>query len=56
MGAAFSHLRHWFFILMWSEPVFLRLQGFIITDIISLLKPLMLIYIVICPVHGKYKD
>lgn len=45
-----------FFILMWSGPVFLRFQGFIITDIISLLKPLMLIYIVICPVHGKYKD
>lgn len=44
------------FILMWAELIFLRFQGFILLNLIFLLKPLMFVYIVVWPVYGKYKN
>lgn len=44
------------FVLMWTELVFLRFQGFFLRGIVSILRLLMLIYIIAWPVYGKYKN
>lgn len=44
------------FILMWVEPASLSLRGFFLPSILSLLRPLMLIYILIWPKQGSHKD